>query len=135
MEALFAACRPRLTGASIPYTETATRLRADAETIRSGHPRSKRQAIARRLRDAAEAYDEIGKLESSNHHRTAVADIAKFMRERFGSPMHGLTATVASVALECEVSPSKVREWFSRPTRKKAKRAMGKKAKKRTGSP
>jgi hypothetical protein len=53
--------------------------------------------------------------------RDAVTEIADFMRTHFGSPKYGLTAILASVALERNISDSKVREW-TRPKRTRPKR-------------
>jgi hypothetical protein len=133
--ALLAAKTPRILQSYPQYSGLANQLRSDADRVRNDQPGAKAERLAKSLVRAADAYDEIGRLESANHYRTAIADIAEFMSERFGSRMHGLTATIASVALEREISPSKVREWFSRPKRKKDKQTMGKTAKRRSVSP
>jgi hypothetical protein len=134
--AYLAAKTPRILQSYAQYAGLANQLRIDADRVRNDQlGGAKAERLADRLDKAAEAYDEMGKLESPNHYRAAVADIAEFMSERFGSRMYGLTATIASVALECEISLSKVREWFSRRKRKKSTQTMGKKAKKRSVSP
>jgi hypothetical protein len=48
--------------------------------------------------------------------RDAVIEIADFMHTHFGSYFSGLTATLASVALERNITGSNVREW-TRPKR------------------
>ena len=53
--------------------------------------------------------------------RDAVTEIADSMRKHFGSPKCGLTAILASVALEGNITDSKVREW----TRRKRTRPLG----------
>jgi hypothetical protein len=58
----------------------------------------------------AEAFKLLKKSE-----RAAVTEIADFMRERFGSPKYTLTATLSSVALERDITASKVREWTRAP--------------------
>jgi hypothetical protein len=116
--------------ASPSYSKRAEQLRADA--VRVSHSRLSRKGakLANRLVRAASAYEELGQLPSFDDHRTVVADIVLFMRERFRSPMYGLTAAIASVALEREITASKVREWSRRTKRTKAKRSMGNRAKK-----
>ena len=58
--------------------------------------------------------------------RDAVTEIADFMRTHFGSPKYGLTAILASVALERTITDTTVREW-TRPkrTRPKGTRPLG----------
>jgi hypothetical protein len=53
--------------------------------------------------------------------RDAVTEIADFMHTHFGSHKRGLTAILASVALESNITDSKVREW-TRPKRTRPKR-------------
>ena len=53
--------------------------------------------------------------------RDAVTEIADFMHTHFGSPKYRLTAILASVALERNITHSKVREW-TRPKRTRPKR-------------
>ncbi len=134
----FASLAPRLpqVARSFPsYGERANQLRSDAERLRADLPGAKAMRLASRLVKAAEAYEELAGLELESSNRAVVTDIAAFMSERFGSPMHGLTAAIASVILGREISHAKVREWFSRHARKKTKRSMGKSAKKIPRSP
>ena len=53
--------------------------------------------------------------------RDAVTEIADFTHTHFGSHKRGLTAILASVALESNITDSKVREW-TRPKRTRPKR-------------
>jgi len=115
------------------HSEKAQELRADASRFRREHPSGKVARLADRLVKAADAYEELGAF-ASFRHRAVVVDIAKIMHESFGSPMYRSTATIASVALESEITLSKVREWFSPTTRRKVNRTMGKKTKKRSFS-
>jgi hypothetical protein len=69
-----------------------------------------REAFVRTLQTA----EDFKLLEKSE--RDAVTEIAVSMRERFGLVMHKLTATIATVALERDITESKVREW-TRPQR------------------
>ncbi len=56
--------------------------------------------------------------------RDTVSEIADCMRAHFGSVKLSLTAILASVALERNITDSKVREW-TRPKRPKRTRPLG----------
>lgn len=96
--------------------ERAAELRADADRLQAGQPRKKCAALAKKLIVAAEAYEQAERLKPLSRARLvrAVTEIAAFMEERFGSTMHTLTATLASVALDLKITPSNVREWVGR---------------------
>jgi hypothetical protein len=110
--------------------ERATELRADAGRLQEGRPRKTCSAFAKKLIAAAEAYEHADRLKPLSRARLvqAVTEIAAFMKERFGSTMHTLTATLASVALNLKITPSNVREWVgrNRPAKRRAKSPLGK---------
>jgi hypothetical protein len=58
---------------------------------------------------------------SQKSERDAVTEIADFMHTHFGSYFSGLTAILASVALERNITGTNVREW-TRPKRTRPKR-------------
>jgi hypothetical protein len=105
------------------------RLRQDAADFRASDGSRRTAKLAAALDQAREAYGKKNDLETSQHERRVVDELAAFMQATFGSPMHGLTATVASVVLQHEVSRSKVREW-SRPKPRPTKATMGKRHRK-----
>ena len=113
-------CWPWLPGNSVSHREMARNLCVHAESVQGGQPRSKRRQLARRFYDAAKAYEEWEVLEPLDHVHTVsvVINIAAFMNERFGSPMYGLTATVASVALGRDIRRQNVVDWYSRHRKK-----------------
>jgi hypothetical protein len=96
--------------------ERAAELRADADRLQAGQPRKKCAALAKKLIVAAEAYEQAERLKPLSRARLvrAVTEIAAFMEGRFGSTMHTVTATLASVALDLKITPSNVREWVGR---------------------
>ena len=105
--------------------ERAMELRADADRLQGGRPRKTCSALAKKLIAAAEAYEQTDRLKPLSRARLmqAVTEIAAFMEERFGSTMHTLTATLASVALNLKITPSNVREWVgrNRPAKRRTK--------------
>jgi len=96
--------------------ERAVKLRADADRLHAGQPRKICSALAKKLIVAAEAYEQAERLKPLSRARLVrpVTEIAAFMKERFGSTMYALTATLASVALDLKITPSNVREWVGR---------------------
>src|SRR5262249_13958937 len=105
--------------------ERAAELRADADRLHAGQPRKICFALAKKLIVAAEAYEQAERLKPLSRARLVrpVTEIAAFMKERFGSTMYALTATLASVALDLKITPSNVREWVgrNRPAKRRTK--------------
>ena len=109
--------------------ERAAELRADANRLQAGQPRKKSSALAKKLIAAAEAYEQAERLKPFSHAQLvrAVTEIASFMEARFGSTKNTLTATLASVALDLNITPSNVREWAgrNRPTKRRTRCPLG----------
>jgi hypothetical protein len=85
--------------------EEADRL-ATNNTVRS-------KGKARTLSKAARVY----RLEQNEPDpaRVVALEISEFLKERFGNPMYGTTATIVSVALGKKVTPATVRQYCLHP--------------------
>src|SRR5262245_50191741 len=86
-------------------------LRTHASILEQAQPRQQCKKLAKKLIAAAAAYEEADQLHIRADAMYAVQKIAFLMRDLFGSKMLGLSSTVASVALDQEITPSMVREW------------------------
>lgn len=105
------------------YIARADELDDDAITMLTQHLDSKeRSALGRALLAAAKAYRQyasaIRRAQSAlperkcdAHARAVVRTIADEFQTLFGSPMYGLTATIASVVLNRPIDPGTVRYW------------------------
>jgi hypothetical protein len=116
---------PRLTSiGTLSYSQIAERLRHDAEALKT-RPKRRYGRHRTRLKKAAETYAILDAevMFEPEQIRSMVVEIADFMKERFGGVMHNTVATIASVALDCKISPADIRNWVSYPGKNDKKHA------------
>jgi hypothetical protein len=69
--------------------------------------------VAKAIQKAAMAYETLAKTEPTHDEvKRAVRDLSSYFTERLGRAHHQTTATVATVALNREISPDDVRNWL-----------------------
>ena len=95
MEA-FCAVRQLSSGANVPASMMTAQLREDAALLRRAARKPSRPT--KTLLDAAAVYDSA--LPAPDRRRVVAEHLARFLLERFGTPMQGITAILASVALD-----------------------------------
>jgi hypothetical protein len=130
MGTVSAATHLKETGELGHYVAMATSLRADATSVLRRKGR-KHRIVANVLRRAADAYLRMAGLLARDQARQVSAGIATVLRDFVGSPLYKTAATLASVALDREISLSQVRKR----QRSRRKNTMGKTGKKGRAAP
>ena len=118
------------------YLAKADELRDDAIMMLAQSPLDECQERYQKLVDAAQAYEDYAgeiyaasmpmALERAHDGRArwVALTIGNTFRTLFGSPMYGLTATIASVVLGREIEPRTVRQWLTYPAVKRPKKSI-----------